>query len=392
MPPRRILPVRSRTGNIPSTSSLSERGTRGGGGGPTIPLSSSIDCDDAGLSQGAAAPADKGENGNKPPTYELEDGERFHDSTLDNDGTNDGGLQNRHALLAVFENGEKVNVKVKLSDHHVIPNNVPSRETAASTATKDHNHPPSQSDTEGITAAIDDDDRAMATRLPKRKRTNMYSSLSPAVIRATAKARAEAFAAAPPSPQLASSKYSSRLSGGHASHSSRSASSSHSSQAQVIPQVTLSANTSIIHVDNDRGDPAAIAASNALNLTLQTMGTVKVPTEFLGNDGNLFYCRICLGVGEVVCCDGCPHVFHPQCIPSDGLCGKLSTTSLENDDDPWYCHDCVGRGMLGKSIVGMATVDVGGKVKGRKSAGKRTTKKRKSTTVRLEMGGGEQQQ
>lgn len=49
--------------------------------------------------------------------------------------------------------------------------------------------------------------------------------------------------------------------------------------------------------------------------------------------------------GEVVCCDGCPHVFHPVCLPAGP-----SKTSLENDDDPWYCHECITKDMKGRSI------------------------------------------
>lgn len=49
--------------------------------------------------------------------------------------------------------------------------------------------------------------------------------------------------------------------------------------------------------------------------------------------------------GEVVCCDGCPHVFHPFCLPAGP-----SKTSLENDDDPWYCHECMKKDMKGRSI------------------------------------------
>ena len=142
-------------------------------------------------------------------------------------------------------------------------------------------------------------------RRPKRKRNNLYSSLAPAVMNAIVEERAKAYSEAPQ-----------RL---H-KHAKRNSLSS--------PQV-----------DPKDVDPEVLRAETAA----QQSG--KVPKEYLGNDGNLFYCRICLGVGEVVCCDGCPQVFHPSCIPIG-----LSKRSLENDDDPWYCPECVEKGMLGESI------------------------------------------
>jgi hypothetical protein len=149
----------------------------------------------------------------------------------------------------------------------------------------------------------EDDDRSVRERLPKRKRTNFYSSLSPAAIEATAKARAEAYALAPPSPQ--------RLS---------------------RPSKKNQSNDK-----NDNLDPAQAFAAEAAGHDIK---------EFIGQDGNLFYCFICLGVGEVVCCDGCPHVFHPACLPPGP-----SKASLENDDDPWYCHECVANRKATKSRV-----------------------------------------
>lgn len=150
--------------------------------------------------------------------------------------------------------------------------------------------PPSERDDD----QEEDPDLSMGARLPKRNRTNLYSSLSPAVIQATAKARAEAYAANPPSPQLASRS---------------------NKRKQSYDK------------KDDYVHRPAIAAD------IVTGGTVL--NEFVGNDGNLFYCLICLGVGEVVCCDGCPHVFHPRCLPAGP-----SKTSLEDDDDPWFCHEC----------------------------------------------------
>ena len=156
---------------------------------------------------------------------------------------------------------------------------------------------------------------SMGARLPKRKRTNLYSSLSPAVIQATAKARAEAFAAASPSPQLAS-KLNKRK---------------QSSEKKDNHPVKKG-------YSNHHASKESISNNSAAHLAAADAGG-KIPREFIGHDGNVFYCRICLGLGEVVCCDGCPHVFHPQCLPVGP-----SKTSLENDDDPWYCHECVDAG------------------------------------------------
>lgn len=66
---------------------------------------------------------------------------------------------------------------------------------------------------------------------------------------------------------------------------------------------------------------------------------IVVP-HVLGDDGNLHYCAICLDVGEVVCCDGCPKVYHINCIPL----GCKSRIDLDADVDPWYCPECLNRG------------------------------------------------
>ena len=142
-------------------------------------------------------------------------------------------------------------------------------------------------------------------RRPKRKRNNLYSSLAPAVMNAIVEERAKAYAEAP----------------------------------QRLHKQTKGNSFPSPQVDSKDVHPEVLRAETAA----QQSG--KVPKEYLGNDGNLFYCRICLGVGEVVCCDGCPQVFHPACIPEG-----MSKRSLENDDDPWYCPECVEKGMLGKSI------------------------------------------
>ena len=61
-----------------------------------------------------------------------------------------------------------------------------------------------------------------------------------------------------------------------------------------------------------------------------------------GTDGNFHYCRKCNEVGDVVCCDGCPHVYHPQCLPVDSE--SFAALDTQNDEDPWYCPDCVENG------------------------------------------------
>jgi hypothetical protein len=150
---------------------------------------------------------------------------------------------------------------------------------------------------------VEEADLSMGARLPKRNRTNLYSSLSPAVIQATAKARAEAYAALP---QLASR-----------------------STKRKQP-----------YDKKDVYDQSAAVADEKP----ATVTGGAVSNEFIGNDGNLFYCRTCMGVGEVVCCDGCPNVVHPSCLPPGP-----SKTSLEDDENPWFCHECWGAGRATKT-------------------------------------------
>ena len=75
--------------------------------------------------------------------------------------------------------------------------------------------------------------------------------------------------------------------------------------------------------------------------TVSLPNAVSVPT-MLGNDGNQFYCQVCKGFGDVVCCDGCPRVYHHMCIPTT----DHSRRALDNDDDPWFCPICMKKQKL----------------------------------------------
>lgn len=78
----------------------------------------------------------------------------------------------------------------------------------------------------------------------------------------------------------------------------------------------------------------SLSSENGGDLPAAGLPVTAVP--FLGHDGNLFHCHVCHGFGDVVCCDGCPHVYHPKCIPED----DPSRISLENDNEPWFCPIC----------------------------------------------------
>lgn len=96
-------------------------------------------------------------------------------------------------------------------------------------------------------------------------------------------------------------------------------------------------------VDSDtapRADRASSSPSARRKKTVDSSFTKKVK----GKDGNFHYCKICSEVGDVVCCDGCPHVYHPQCLPEDS--DSFAALDLQHDDDPWYCPDCVKKRKL----------------------------------------------
>lgn len=87
--------------------------------------------------------------------------------------------------------------------------------------------------------------------------------------------------------------------------------------------------------------PAAGAAAAPTTLKeVGKQGSRKGRSQMvLGHDGNNYFCHVCHEFGDVVCCDGCPNVYHPDCIPPE----DLSRISLANDEDPWYCPDCMER-------------------------------------------------
>ncbi len=80
--------------------------------------------------------------------------------------------------------------------------------------------------------------------------------------------------------------------------------------------------------------PAAAAAMKEAGKQSSRTGRSQM---VLGHDGNNYFCHVCHGFGDVVCCDGCPNVYHPDCIPPE----DPSRISLANDEDPWYCPDCM---------------------------------------------------
>lgn len=69
---------------------------------------------------------------------------------------------------------------------------------------------------------------------------------------------------------------------------------------------------------------------------------VPITTTLTGNDGNQFNCEMCNGFGDVICCDGCPKVYHQRCIPAS----YPAPQSLGNEEDKWFCPSCVDNGKM----------------------------------------------
>ena len=88
---------------------------------------------------------------------------------------------------------------------------------------------------------------------------------------------------------------------------------------------------------DDIGSEASVDKSETVPQQEKKPGRITRSTV-LGDDGNKFFCQICTQTGNIVCCDGCPNVYHSVCLPD----GK-SKRALELDEDPWYCPDCLER-------------------------------------------------
>ena len=81
----------------------------------------------------------------------------------------------------------------------------------------------------------------------------------------------------------------------------------------------------------------AEVGKKTMKIKLRVENAEYIPSNVIGQDGNRFFCQECSNPGEIVCCDGCPNVYHPSCVPLH----SASRISLDNDDDPWYCPVCM---------------------------------------------------
>lgn len=104
------------------------------------------------------------------------------------------------------------------------------------------------------------------------------------------------------------------------------------------------------HHNHYEGRLQAHRDGRPIYVTATVLGAVvdmrDVGSKGVGQDGNQFFCEICKGFGNVVCCDGCPKVYHAACIdPSDP-----ARKGLDNDDDPWFCGSCRLRGNETKGL------------------------------------------
>ena len=218
-------------------------------------------------------------------------------------------IQSR-TLVANLANGKQVAVKVRLGGKEFVRQSKESRPPKAKKI-----NPKEKVVAERVNNDQVDNKEQDTTdpRFPKRKRTNVYASLDPAVIQGQIKASAREYAEAEPAPQLAHKVKKRKQS--FDVKDKKGSKKGKKEKFSYRPPVTGSARKRASLLGGDTR---------------------------IGKDGNLFYCRICLGVGEVVCCDSCPNVYHQSCLPFGP-----SKTSLENDDDPWFCHEC----MKSKSMI-----------------------------------------
>eukprot|EP00566_Odontella_aurita_P004726 CAMPEP_0113551238 /NCGR_PEP_ID=MMETSP0015_2-20120614/14420_1 /TAXON_ID=2838 /ORGANISM="Odontella" /LENGTH=774 /DNA_ID=CAMNT_0000452121 /DNA_START=11 /DNA_END=2331 /DNA_ORIENTATION=+ /assembly_acc=CAM_ASM_000160 len=81
-------------------------------------------------------------------------------------------------------------------------------------------------------------------------------------------------------------------------------------------------------------------------------------SDVVAEDGNFYRCDICHDRGNVLCCDGCPKVFHKKCL-SPGTASRIV-------EDPWYCNKCFKK----NAKKGKVKVEAGSEVEGDKAKSK----------------------
>eukprot|EP00529_Nitzschia_sp_RCC80_P002312 CAMPEP_0113468402 /NCGR_PEP_ID=MMETSP0014_2-20120614/15336_1 /TAXON_ID=2857 /ORGANISM="Nitzschia sp." /LENGTH=2092 /DNA_ID=CAMNT_0000360789 /DNA_START=241 /DNA_END=6519 /DNA_ORIENTATION=- /assembly_acc=CAM_ASM_000159 len=87
------------------------------------------------------------------------------------------------------------------------------------------------------------------------------------------------------------------------------------------------------HKQNEEGDVLDAVGGDG-----EVVPAIPILQHQISHDGNYHYCRICQLTGEVVCCDGCPQVYHRSCMPAD----EPARITLDDspDDEEWFCPDC----------------------------------------------------
>jgi Bromodomain/SET domain/PHD-finger len=103
--------------------------------------------------------------------------------------------------------------------------------------------------------------------------------------------------------------------------------------------------------DQDREFTVKIVVANQPfhDEEMSSNGQFSLPDTTVGNDGNQHYCQVCRDFGDVVCCDGCPRVYHRECLPLE----SPSRIALDNDADPWFCPKCIEKN---KKVVAKVVV------------------------------------